>query len=802
MKTKILLLLILTFQLSIFSQTIKDYPIKPVQLGNVHLTKGFWYDRMETNKNVTIPYVMRKLIETGRVDNLEFAAGIKEGEFCTTYAFDDSDVYKTIEAVSYSLISYTDEILEKRIDSLIFVIENAQEVDGYIYSARGAPSEKIKKMIGHERWSNLQWSHELYNLGHLYEAAAAHYQATGKKTLLNVAIKSAELIIKTFGPDKLQIPPGHQEIEIGLVKLFRITGEEKYLKLAKFFLDIRGRGKEINSRESWGEYAQDHKPVTEQYEAVGHAVRAAYMFSAMADAVAFTGDENYEHALNKLWENVVSKKIYITGGIGAKGSGEAFGDEYELPNMSAYNETCSSIANILWNYRMFLLYGHSKYIDVFERTLYNGFLSGIGMDGKSFFYPNPLQSYGTHVRSPWFTCACCPPNVARFIASFPTYIYAVKDENIFINLFTSNNASIDVDGRTIKVIQETNYPWDGKVNIVVNPEADGDKFKLNLRIPGWAQGKPVESDLYTYTNEVKDEVKIFVNGQSANYTLKNGYAVIERNWSKDDEVFLILPFQINRIAANEKVESDKNKVALELGPIVYCAEWPDNKNSFVRNLLLTDKSYLSYDYVGDLLNGVNVLIGKVLGCKISENEETIIQEEQDFKAIPYYAWAHRGAGEMNVWLGRNENGLVPLGKQTIITQSIIEASNGKSIKAVNDQIEPKSSNDESVPFFHWWPNKGTKEWLEIKFEKPEEISQLEIYWFDDTGVGECRIPKSWKVFYLEGDKFVQVYAPDGYEIEKDKFCKTIFETVKTSKLKIEIESQPEFAGGIHEIKIK
>ncbi|MEW6196376.1 MAG: beta-L-arabinofuranosidase domain-containing protein [Bacteroidota bacterium] len=802
MKIKIIFLLIFAFASINHFQTTKDYAIRPVQLKHVNVDKGFWYDRIATNRSVTIPYVFQKLDETGRINNLLFAAGINDGEFCTAYAFDDSDVYKAMEAVCYSLVTFPDKAFESKLDSLISVIEKAQEEDGYLYSARRVPSEKVKKMIGPERWSNLQWSHELYNLGHLYEAAAAHYQATGKKTLLNVAIKSAELIEKTFGPGKLQIPPGHQEIEIGLVKLYKVTGEEKYLKLAKFFLDIRGRGKELNGRDSWGEYAQDHKPVIEQDEAVGHAVRASYMFSAMADAVAFTGDENYRNALNKLWENVVSKKIYITGGIGAKGSGEAFGDEYELPNMSAYNETCSSIANMLWNYRMFLLYGESKYIDVFERTLYNGFLSGIGMDGKSFFYPNPLQSYGTHVRSPWFTCACCPPNIARFIASFPSFIYAVKDENVFINLFASNSAAIDVNGKTVRINQETDYPWGGEIKITVNPEADGNKFKLNLRIPGWAKGKPIESDLYSYVNEFKGEVKILINGNINDYTMQNGYAVIERDWNRNDEVSLILPMQINRIIANGRVESDKNKVALEYGPVVYCAEWPDSKDGYVRNLLLTDESELKQEYKADLLNGINVIKGKIFGCKVSEDEKTIIQEEQDFNAIPYYAWAHRGAGEMNVWLGRNENGLIPVGKKTIITRSSVAASNGKNIKAVNDQIEPASSNDESVPFFHWWPNKGTKEWVEINFDKPEEISQVEIYWFDDTGDGECRIPKAWKVFYMEGDKYIQVYAPDGYEIEKDGFCKTIFETVKTSKIKIEIESQAEFAGGIHEIKIK
>lgn len=801
MKSNLVVVLMFSLLIQIQAQTKNDYHIQSVPMHQVKIKNGFWYDRMETNRNVTIPYVLQKLNETGRVKNFLYAAGVEHGEFCTTYAFDDSDLYKTIEAVSYSLINNPDPELEKQIDTLIALIAKVQEVDGYLYSARRSPSEKIKKMIGPERWVNLQWSHELYNLGHLYEAAAAHYTATGKRTLLDVAIKSADFIVDTFGAGKLQLPPGHQEVEIGLVKLYRITGNENYLNLAKYFLDIRGHGKEITGRESWGEYAQDHKPVIEQDEAVGHAVRASYMFSAMTDVAALTGDEKYKNAVEKIWKNVASKKLYITGGIGAKGSGEAFGDNYELPNMSAYNETCSSIANILWNYRMFLLSGESKYIDLFERGMYNSFLSGIGMDGKSFFYPNPLQSYGTHVRSPWFTCACCPPNVARFIASFPGFVYAVQNENLFVNLFAGGDAVVNVAGRNVRLTQTTNYPWDGNISIVVSPESAYRKFKLNLRIPGWAVGKPVDSDLYSYVNNSFSVVKILVNGVEANYTLHNGYAVLDREWNQNDTVQLVLPMQIKRVIANEKVESDKNKTALEYGPIVYCAEWNDNQNGVVRNLLLQDDEELTPEYKTDLLNGVNIINGKVFGCKVS-GDNAIEKTRQDFTAIPYYAWAHRGAGEMNVWLGRNENGLVPLSDATIVSASTIEVSSGKNFKAINDQIEPKTSDDESVPFYHWWPNKGTKEWIEINFPKTEEVSQIEIYWFDDTGSGECRLPKSWKVLYQENGKFVPVYAPDGYEIQKDKFCKTIFETVKTSKLRIEIESPPDFAGGVQEIKVK
>ncbi|MBS3945328.1 MAG: glycoside hydrolase family 127 protein [Melioribacter sp.] len=793
-------LLLLTVSV-ITSQTRKDYPIQPVPFTQVHISDGFWFDRMETNRTVTIPYAIKMNETTGRVTNLEIAAGLKTGEYCTRYPFDDTDIYKVIEGASYSLMLKPDKELEKKLDELIDVIANAQEPDGYIYSARTSKSEKMKQSIGPERWSNLQWSHELYNAGHMFEAAVAHFMATNKKSFLTIALKCADLLVKDFGPGKVQLPPGHQEVELGLVKLYRLTGEEKYLNLAKYFLDIRGRGKELTDRESWGEYSQDHKPIIEQDEAVGHAVRAAYMYSAIADVAALTGDESYIKALDKTWDNVVSKKLYLTGGLGATGSWEGFGPNYDLPNASAYNETCASIANVYWNHRMFLLKGEGKYIDILERTLYNALLSGISISGDKFFYPNPLESFGTHERSNWFECACCPGNVTRFIASVANYIYAVRDKEVFVNLYTNNSSNLKIDNDDVILNQKTKYTWEGRIVLTVNLKKQTKDFSINLRIPGWAQDEVVASDLYSFIDKLKKQISVLVNSKPYEFNIEKGFAGISRTWKNNDKIELILPMEVKRIAANNNVEADRGRIALQRGPLVYCAEGIDN-NGYARNILIGNDTKFSTKYHYNLLNGVEVITAKSSGVKQAKDKKLLIKEKQNFMAIPYYAWAHRGKTEMSVWIANDEKVVQPLFGSDLLTHAKITSSAGKNPEVIADRLEPKNSIDHSFPFFHWWPNKGSTEWVQIDFQKPEEISQMDIYWFDDTGIGECRIPSSWKLFYKEGDKWREVYTIDKYGVEKDKYNSVIFETVRTKSLKIEIHSQTDFAGGIHELKIK
>lgn len=777
----------------------KDYPLRPVAFTEVKMTDHFWRPRMETNRAITIRHAFQKCEETGRVDNFAIAAGMMKGEQKGLYPFDDTDLYKTLEGASYALMVDPDPALEAYLDSVIAIVAAAQEDDGYLYTARTNKTERLKNWFGEQRWEKLDGSHELYNAGHLIEAAVAHYQATGKRNLLEVALKFADLIDKTFGPGKLQKPPGHQVIEMGLAKLYRVTGEERYLKLAKFFLDVRG--KPLDERKLRGEYNQDHVPVLEQDEAVGHAVRAGYMYAGMADVAALTNNDSYLKAIDRLWENVAGKKLYLTGGIGAMGSNEGFAGNYELPNMSAYNETCASIANVYWNHRQFLLHGDAKYLDLMERTLYNALLSGISLEGTRFFYPNPLESVGQHERAEWFGCACCPGNVTRFIASVPGYVYAIRNDELFVNLYASNEAQLVINNNKLRVAQETEYPWNGAIRVTLHPEAEGLPMTLNLRIPGWAQGRPLASDLYRYLNNEPAQISVQVNGEAVPLESKNGFAQIRRAWRANDVVELDLPMLIRRVVAHDSVKADIGRVALERGPLVFCAEWPDHEGGHVRNLFLADDAGLTTEFFSDRLNGIQVLRGKVAGYYAGKNE-ALEKREQELLAIPYYAWAHRGKGEMTVWFARNEAAVQPVGLPTLASTSQVQASFGKNPQAVHDLLEPGSSNDHEVPYFHWWPNKGTTEWIQYDFNKPEEVSTMEVYWFDDTGVGECRVPQSWRILYWENGDWRPVYTPGAYGIQKDQFNEVVFETVRTSSLRLEVKLQEGWAGGIHEWKVK
>ncbi|MBN2415267.1 glycoside hydrolase family 127 protein [bacterium] len=775
-----------------------DYPIQPVPFTQVHIDDAFWAPRIETNRAVTIPHAFHKCEENGRLDNFAAAGGLLDSEYQGIYPFDDTDVYKTLEGASYALMVKPDPALDAYLDSVITLIAAAQEDDGYLYTVRTLNARRLKGWFGDERWARLSGSHELYNAGHLFEAAAAHYQATGKRSLLNVALKFADLIDDTFGPGKLEKPPGHQVIEMGLVKLYRVTGDERYLNLAKFFLDARGRS--VNGRELGGEYNQDHKPVVEQDEAVGHAVRAGYMYAGMADVAAMTGDRSYIDAIDRLWENVAGKKLYLTGGIGATGSNEGFAGNYDLPNMSAYNETCASIGNIYWNHRLFLLHGDARYIDVMERTLYNALLSGISLDGTHFFYPNPLESVGQHQRAEWFGCACCPGNVTRFMASVPGYVYALRDNDLYVNLYASNTATLDLKDQQVVISQKTDYPWEGTVDLALNPGKDGKPFTLCLRIPGWARGRPLDTDLYSYVNSDPADIALFVNGQPRRLQIRDGYARIRRGWKAGDTVRLELPMEIRRVTAIDSVEADRDRVALERGPIVFCAEFPDNPGGRVRNLLLTDGEIAS-EFVPGLLNGVTVLRGTAEAYH-RDAAGALSSVSQDLTMIPYYGWSHRGRGEMAVWLAAGESAVTPAGTATLASESTVTASFGKNPEAVNDLLEPSSSGDHNVPFFHWWPHKGTREWIQYDFPRVEEVSTVEVYWFDDTGRGECRLPASWRVMYMENGQWKPVWSPDPYPVEMDSFNKIVFETVRTGSLRLSVTSREGWAGGIHEWKVR
>ena len=570
------------------------YPITPVPFTSVKVTPGtFWGQRLEASRNVTIPLAFSKCESEGRYTNFSNAAEhlkdpskVFKVDGVMGYSFDDTDPYKTIEGASYLLQTYPDKKLEAYVDSVIAVIASAQEPDGYLYTARTQNPEHPHGWAGPKRWSKVEdLSHEFYNLGHLCEAAVAHYYATGKKSLLNVCMKFADCVCREVGdkPGQACVVPGHQIAEMGLAKLYIATGDKKYLDQAKFFLDKRGYTT-IKT-----EYSQSHIPVLQQDEAVGHAVRAGYMYAGMADVAALTGDKSYIDAIDRIWDNIITKKYYITGGVGATSSGEAFGKNYELPNMSAYCETCAAIAQVYLNYRLFLLHGDSKYYDALERTLYNGVISGISIDGGRFFYPNPLQSMGQHQRQAWFGCACCPSNAARFIPSLPQYIYAVKDNSFYVNLFAGNETNVKVGGKNVTFVQKTNYPWDGDIEMTMKKASS--QFALNIRIPGWVRGQVVPSDLYNYVDGKHLGYTVTLNGQKVECELKDGYFVIDRKWKSGDKVNVHFDMEPRLVKANGRVTQDKGRAEIERGPLVYCAEWPDNDCDVLSVLLNQEPQY-------------------------------------------------------------------------------------------------------------------------------------------------------------------------------------------------------------------
>lgn len=626
------------------------YPIAQVPFTSVKVDANtFWGERLKASREVTIPLAFSKSEETGRYTNFSNAAlHMKD----TTrvfkvngvgYSFDDTDPYKIIEGASYLLQTYPDKKLEAYVDSVIGVIASAQEPDGYLYTARTQNPADPHHWAGDTRWSKVEdLSHEFYNLGHLCEAAVAHWQATGKRSLLDIAIRYADCVCREVGekPGQACVVPGHQIAEMGLAKLYLATGGKKYLEQAKFFLDKRGH---TTIRH---EYSQSHLPVLQQKEAVGHAVRAGYMYAGMADVAALTGDKGYIAAIDTIWENIVGKKFYITGGVGATNHGEAFGRNYQLPNLTAYCETCAAIAQVYLNYRLFLLHGESKYYDALERTLYNGVISGISIDGGRFFYPNPLASEGQHERQPWFGCACCPSNASRFIPSLPQYIYAVKDRSLYINLFAGNTVRTKVGGRTIELQQTTDYPWEGDINIDLKKGSG--EFAIHVRIPGWVKGEVVPSDLYTYADKKNPGYRIMVNGEAADGELQHGYFVIDRKWKKGDRIHVHFDMEARTVKSHNRVIENHGRVAVERGPLVYCAEWPDNECN-ISSVLLNQQPAFSLGNQDIQGSKIQTLTTAAQSLSYTSNG-TLVIKDTPLTLIPYYAWAHRGRGQMAVWL--------------------------------------------------------------------------------------------------------------------------------------------------------
>ena len=606
-----------------------QYPIDPVPFTSVKVDGGFWGQRLQASREVTVPLAFSKCEETGRYRNFENAAHPSDTIHVGGFSFDDTDVYKTIEGASYLLQTFPDIKLKNYIDSVLVIVAGAQEPDGYLYTARTMNPKHPHEWAGPKRWEKVEeLSHEFYNLGHMLEAAVAHYQATGQRNFLDIAIRYADCVIREVGPNPGQVVrvPGHQIAEMGLAKLYLATGDKKYLDQAKFFLDYRGK------TEHRDPYNQTHLPVLEQKEAVGHAVRATYMYAGMADVAALTGDQGYIHAIDTIWDNIVSKKMYITGGIGSTNDGEAFGANYELPNATAYNETCAAIGMVYVNHRLFLLHGDSKYYDVLERTLYNGLISGVSLEGDAFFYPNPLEvrKERKYQRQAWFGCACCPSNISRFIPSLPGYVYAVKDNDVYVNLFMGNTSTLQVNGKPVTLKQETAYPYSGEVKLVI--EEANQPFTMKVRIPGWARNEAMPSNLYAFADGLQSQYSVKINGEVIKTELQQGYCSISRDWKTGDVVELSLDLQPRLVKANNQVEADRGRVAVQCGPIVYCAESPDNEQS-IGSIILNGLTQLKVEWQPEKLYGINQIV-----------------TDKGVTLIPYYAWAHRGVSDMEVWI--------------------------------------------------------------------------------------------------------------------------------------------------------
>jgi DUF1680 family protein len=694
-----------------------------------------------------------------------------------------------LEGAAYSLADHPDPALEKTVDEVIAKIAAAQQPNGYLntYFTLAEPDKK---------WTNLAVMHELYCAGHLMEGAVAHFRATGKKTFLDVAVKLADHIDATFGPGKRHEVCGHEEIELALVKLYEATGEARYLRLSEFFLDMRGNKQERDKL--FGPDCQDHEPVRQQKEVVGHAVRAMYLYAGVADVAAYTGDPGFIHAMDRIWTDVVQRKMYITGGIGARHAGEAFGDAYELPNESAYCETCAAIGLAFWAHRLNLLDGDAQYADVLERAVYNGILSGIALDGEHFFYVNPLASAGAHHRQPFFGCACCPSNVVRFVPSIPGYVYATSEEGVFVNLYVSGTAKVSWKGQTLSLAQQTRYPWDGAVRLTIHaPEPS--HFRVNLRIPSWCEG-----------------ARVSVAGkQVEKLDVRRGYAGLVRAWKPGDTIELDLPMPIHRIEAHPAVKANAGRVAIQRGPIVYCFEGVDH-GGLVRNIVLPHDPKLTAEHRPDLLGGVTVVKGTA-------------RDGRAVTAVPYYAWDHREPGEMIVWVRQDGKPRTPqpagpewsgklyrpldpatLGpSQPLALAEQIQASAshcdrfGGTVAAMHDEVEPRNSCDHDVPRFTWYDRLGTKEWAQYDFPSPQKVSAVAVYWFDDEPLGRhCRAPKAWRLLYRAGDAWRPVEGASPYGAELNRYNRVTFTPVETKALRLEVELKPNWSSGILEWKVE
>lgn len=767
---------------------------------DISFRDAFWKPRIDRNRDITLPHVLDKCEETGRFGNLRSAAnklmGTKEPQVCEGYCFNDSDVYKAIQGASHILAVKQNKQMEKRVDTIISIIGKAQEVDGYLYSPKTIGDPGNLPPGGIKRWESMDASHELYCVGHLYEAAVAHHQATGKRALLNIAIKNANLVVTTFGPGKRQNIDGHPEVELGLSALYKSTNDMRYLRLAHWFLARRG---DPSRKDLVGEYAQDHQILIKQEEAVGHAVRAAYCYGATEIVGHLTQDNTLRAVADRLWDDIVGYKMYVTGGIGSRGSGEALGDRYELPNRTAYQETCASIAFANWTHDMGLRYSHAKYVDVLERTVYNAVLSGVGLSGKNFFYVNSLQSDSGATRPDWFGCACCPPNILRFIGSIGKLFAATRGNTLYLNLFAASDIDTVTEAGPVRLAIDTRYPDDGKVVVTVKsgtaPHTD-----LAIRIPGWARNEPVPTRLYRFDNpRIPQEVLVTRNNKRYPLEVTDGYMLLNGPWSTGDTVTLDFDMQVQKVVAHSGVVDNAGKVSFARGPIVYCFEGIDQPTKEVVSTVVS-KPFVA-ERQDKVLGGITPItvtanrVVRVAGGGLRLGEAVML------RGIPYATWANRSPSSMTVWLPGSLDAAEAPALRTIATASKVSTSFGQNPAAVNDQKTPTKSSDHNHPFYHYWPHKGTTEWLEYTFPMAIAVESVAVYWFDDTGIGECRLPASWSLQARVNGIWAPVVTRDAFGTDGDKYIHVRFAAVKAEGLRLTIQAQANWAGGVHEWRV-
>ncbi len=822
-----------------------DYPLAPMSFEQVTLQDNFWLPRLKIQAESTVPHALAQTEPA--VENLRRCGNFlhgRGGELPFPHRFVSSDLYKVMEGAAYLLMIRPDPALEKKLDTIIDVIAEAQQDDGYLYVSHICKIARPREM-GETPYSWVVHSHELYNLGHMYEAAIAYYRATGKDKWLKIAEKSAGHFNKVFfqgdpnynGGRPVMQAPGHQELELALCKLYRLTGNRLYLDMAKRFLDIRGvtyrpEGEGVMSPS----YAQQHKPVVQQTQAVGHAVRAGYLYAGMADVSALTGDMSYAQAAEKIWHDIVDTKMHIIGGLGATHGIEGFGPAYDLPNRQTYNETCAAVANVLFNFRMYLLHKDAKYFDVAEVALLNNSLAGMGMAGDSFFYVNVLEADGIRVfnhgsggRSAWFGCACCPSNLARLIPQVSGYMYAHTDNEIYLGLYGSSETEIPLPGGTVAIKQESNYPFDGKVVLKITPKAE-QRFSLKLRIPTWAGDQFVPGELYHYLDQQNPKWTLKVNGEGVDVPTTKGFATINRKWRPTDFVELNIPVPVRYNTAIDKVSANRGRIAITRGPLVYCAEQADNGGEKVQRFFIPDAAGagdIRTEVIQEgLLKGVVRASIPAMAAKkgtqlFSGRTEEMATELVGrkraaspflLKMIPYYTWNNRGEDSMIVWLPRTE----PLARKGMISNLLTASDYGKvlaththegdTVAAVVDGRVPSKSADQDQPRWTGLPFKNRGQNIIFEFDKSRTVGNISIYWYENVGEKEVKLPRGWWVDYRidDGDwTRMKRYVTDDYGLEPDKFNVVRPEApLRCDAIRVRILPQVGFCTGIHEIQLE